>query len=48
MKNAVLTAVKDLIAQKGLLEKQIQDNEDLVATKTAKYFVKSKLRISNI
>ncbi len=36
MKNAVLTAVKDLIAQKGLLEKQIQDTEDLVATKTAK------------
>ena len=36
MNNAVLTAVKDLIAQKELLEKQIQDIEDLVATKTAK------------
>lgn len=36
MNNAVLTAVKDLIAQKGVLEKQIQDTEDLVAIKTAK------------
>ena len=34
MKNAVLTAVKDLIAQKGLLEKQIQDTNLI-------YFIRS-------